>query len=297
MLVQSNSAGNCLILFRSHFYSMNLTSPKAKHHSKEAARFLIFSSVKPLSLFSPARVCKFLFAIWLIMHGSTVYSQKVGENNQPILKGQVLGMEDLIPVTNAIVTNQRTKLTVNANQDGLFEIDALNTDSLEISSLGYSKEIIAIPSDYNTADILIVYAKPIRYILPDVGVKGNYPKLKLKVENIKVSPYFRNEIMDEKPAQEKAYQNQISFLKIPLYGESRPDREAKAANNADKQWAVVSKIYNVELVRGLTGLNATEADRFMMYLNSKKLFDKTITKEYASYIILEQFKQYREEGH
>jgi hypothetical protein len=276
---------------------MNLTSPKAKHTSTSAAHSPMHVVVKPRALFSLSRVCKFVLAVWLIMHGSTVYSQKLGENNQPILKGQVLGMEDLIPVTNAVITNHRTKFTVNANQDGLFEINALNTDSLEISSLGYTKEIVPIPSDYSNDDILIVYARPIRFLLPDISAKGNYPKLKLKVEDIKVSPYFRDEIMSEKPAEEKAYQNQISFLKIPLNGKSRPDRETKAAKNADNQWAIVSKIYNIELVRGLTGLNATETDRFMMYLNSKKLFDKTITKEYASYIILEQFKQYKKEGH
>lgn len=206
-------------------------------------------------------------------------------------------MEDQMPVPNAIVTNQRTKFTVNANQDGQFEINAVNTDSLEISSLGYSKEIVPIPSDYSNTDIMIVYARPIRYLLPNVSVKGNSLKLNLKVEDIKISPYFRNDIMKEKPAQEKAFQNQISFLKIPLHGKNQPDRATQVAKNADNQWAVVSKIYNIELVRELTGLNATEADRFMMYLNSKKSFDKTITKEYASYIILEQFKQYRKEGH
>lgn len=122
-------------------------------------------------------------------------------------------MEDQMPVPNAIVTNQRTKFTVNANQDGQFEINALSTDSLEISSLGYSKEVIPIPSDYSDSDILIVYARPIRYLLPDVGVKGNSSKLNMNIGKIEISPYFRNEIMDEKPAQEKAFQNQISILK------------------------------------------------------------------------------------
>jgi hypothetical protein len=276
---------------------MILTSPKTKNSSKRAVHSQCFLSVEPLNLFSPERVCKFVFAVLLIMHGSIVYSQKLDENDQPILTGQVLNMEDQMPVPNAIVTNQRTKLTVNANQNGQFEIHALNTDSLEISSLGYSKETIPIPSDYSNEDILIVYARPIRYLLPDVSVKGTSPKLNLKVENIKISPYFRNDIMKEKPAQEKAFQNQISLLKIPLHGKSQHDLASKKAKSTENQWATISKIYNKELVRELTGMNATEADYFMMYLNSKKLFDKPITKEYASYIILEQFKQYRKEGH
>ena len=158
--------------------------------SKRAVHSQCFLSVEHLRLFSPERFHKFVFAIVLIVHGSTVYSQKLDGNDQPILKGQVLNMEDQLPVTNAIVTNQRTKFTVYANQEGQFEINALNTDSLEISSLGYSKEVIPIPSDYSDSDILIVYARPIRYLLPDVSVKGNSPNLNLKVEDIKISPLF-----------------------------------------------------------------------------------------------------------
>jgi hypothetical protein len=276
---------------------MILTSLKAEYTSKDADHPQYFLSVDSMNPLCPESVCKFVCAVLLILHGSTVFSQKLDKSDTPLLKGQVLNMEDQLPVTNAIVTNQRTKFTVYANQEGQFEINALNTDSLEISSLGYSKEVIPIPSDYSNSDILIVYARPIRYLLPDVGVKGNSLNLNLKVENIKISPYFRNDIMKEKPAQEKVFQNQISFLKIPLHGKNQPDRNTNLAQNADNQWALVSKIYNIELVRELTGLNATETDRFMMYLNSKKTFDKTITKEYASYIILEQFKQYRKEGH
>jgi len=67
--------------------------------------------------------------------------------------------------------------------------------------------------------------------------------------------------------------------------------------NADKQWATVSKIYNVALVRELTGLNATEADNLMMFINSKKLFKRMTTKENASFIILEQYTLYKKEGH
>ena len=267
-----------------------------ENHNKKAV-YHQHISIEFLNPFSKKNICRIAFVLLLIIYGLTVLAQNPNENSSTLLKGQILNLEDEMPVVKATISNQRTKETVTADMEGRFTINALNTDSLEISSLGYSKEIIPIPSDFNIADILIVYARPIRYLLPDVGVKGNSLKLNLKVEDIKISPYFRNDIMREKPAQEKAYQNQISFVKIPLFGKNRPDRETKAVKNADNQWVVVSKIYNMELVRELTGLNATETDRFMMYLNSKRLFDKMITKEYASYIILEQFKQYRKEGH
>jgi hypothetical protein len=206
-------------------------------------------------------------------------------------------MEDETPVSKAIVSNQRTKETVTADMKGYFTINALNTDSLEISALGFSKQTISIPSNYSNSNILIIYASIFRFLLPDVNVNGSYQKPILKVEKIEVSPYFRNEFMEEKPAEEKAYQNQISFLKVPLYGKEQPSRKSRNSLKADKQWAAVSKIYNIELVKELTGLNPTEADIFMMFLNSKQLFNKMTTKENASFIILEQFTIYRKAGH
>jgi len=255
------------------------------------------SSMAFLSQFTQEKVCLFVLSLLLIINGSPIFAQKANENSPKLLNGQILNMEDETPVANAIISNQRTKETVTADLTGQFRINAVNTDSLEISALGYSKQTISIPSNYSNSNVLIIYASTFRYLLPDVNINGNYQKPILKVEKIEVSPYFRNEFMREKPAEEKAYQNQISLLKIPLYGKEQPVRKFRNATKADKHWTLVSKIYNIELVRELTGLNATEADMFMIFLNSKQLFNKMTTKEDASFIILEQFSLYRKAGH
>ena len=250
-----------------------------------------------MNQFSLKKVYRFVFVLLLITCGTTVFSQNPGEIHQQLLKGQVLNMEDEAPVVNAVVSNQRTKETVTADLEGRFAINALITDSLELSSLGFSKQTIAIPASYSVTDILIIHIRPLSFLLPDVRINGNYQKPILKVEKIDVSPYFRNDFMKEKPAEEKAYQNQISLLKVPLYGKEQPSRKSRNVMKADKQWAAVSKIYNVDLVRELTGLNTTEADNLMMFMNSKLLFSKMTTKENASFIILEQFTIYKKEGH
>lgn len=242
-------------------------------------------------------MCRFVLLLLLIINGSLVFAQYPDENSLTLLKGQILNLEDEMPVVKAIITNQRTKETVTADLDGRFAINALNTDSLEISALGFGKQTIPIPSNYSNLDLLIIYASTQRFLLPDVYINGNYQRPNLKVGKIEVSPYFRNEIMEEKPAEEKASQNQISFLKIPLFAKEKLDQNLIDALKADKQWTSVSKIYTVGLVRELTGLNATEADNFMMYMNSKQLFNQMTTKENASFIIRNQFKEYRKEGH
>jgi hypothetical protein len=253
--------------------------------------------MESLNQFSQEKVCLFVFVLLLSIFGSTVFAQKPDEIHQPLLKGQVLNLEDEAPVVKAIVSNQRTKETVTADLEGRFVINALITDSLELSSLGFSKQTISIPASYSVSDVLVIHIRPLTFLLPDVRINGSYQKPDLKVEKIKVSPYFRKEFMQEKPVEEKAYQNQISLLKIPLYGKEQPSRKSRNIMKSDKQWAKVSKIYNIELVRELTGLNATEADNLIMFINSKQLFNKMTTKENTSFIILEQFALYRKEGH
>lgn len=269
-------------------------------HVKNTNKIAVYQqnfSMESLNQFSHEKVCLFVFVLLLTISGSPVFSQKPNGNYQPLIKGQILNMEDETPVVNAVVSNQRTKETVTADLEGRFIINALITDSLELSSLGFSKQTIEIPASYSVSDILIIHIRPLSFLLPDININGNYQKPILKVEKIEVSPYFRNDFMKEKPAEEKAYQNQISFLKIPLYGKEQPSRKSRNIRKADKQWAAVSKIYNVELVKELTGLNATEADNLMMFMNSKQLFNKMTTKENASFIILEQFTLYKKEGH
>jgi len=269
---------------------------KVENHNKKAAYYQHIP-IKFLNPFSLENINRFVFLLLLIIFGLTVLAQDPKENSSTLLKGQILNLEDEMPVVKATISNQRTKETATADMEGRFTINALNSDSLEISALGFSKQTISIPASYSNLNLLIIYASSLRFLIPDVNVNGSYQKPTLKVGKIEVSPYFRNEIMKEKPAEEKTSQNQISFLKIPLYGKEQPNRNTRDALKTDKQWASVSRIYSVGLVRELTGLNATEADNFMMYINSKQLFNKMKTKEDVSFIILEQFKAYREEGH
>ncbi len=233
----------------------------------------------------------------LIANASMGLAQKAVENFVPLIKGQIFNIEDGSQVAFAVVTNHRTKVSVSANAYGIFEINALVTDSLEISSLGFQKETVAIPAIYNVSDVLTLYARPLSFLIPDINVTVKKEQLKIDKENRIVSPYFRNEIMKEKPASEKVYDNQISLLRIPLGGKERSKRKVLEAEESDRKWNSLSRIYNKDLVIALTNLNNTEADNFMMYLNGKDLSKRMTTKQNATYTILQQFKIYKAEGH
>lgn len=226
-----------------------------------------------------------------------VLAQKTEESFTPLIKGQVFSMEDGAQVSFAVITNHRTKESVTANVYGIFEINARLSDSLEISSLGFQKETVAIPSIYNVSDVLSLYARPLSFLIPDINVTVKKEQLKIDKENRIVSPYFRNDMMKQKPASEKAFDNQLSLLTISLGGKERAKRKVQEAAEKDKQWETLSKVYNKDLIMALTNLNNTEADNFMMYLNGKNLSQRMTTRKNATYTILQQYKIYKDEGH
>lgn len=248
-------------------------------------------------VFSFSAICKSFIAILLTANASFGLAQKTEEMNGPLVKGQILNMEDASPVAFAVVTNHRTKATVSADANGIFAIHANLTDSIEISSLGFQKETVAIPAVYNVSDVLTMYARPLSFLIPDINVTVKKEQMKIDDQNRIVSPYFRNDIMKEKPASEKAYDNQLSLLTITLGGKEKAKQRVREAEENDSKWASLSRIYNKDLVVALTNLNNTEADNFMMYLNGKKLSKRMTTKQNATYTILQQFKIYKEEGH
>lgn len=261
--------------------------------SRSERAFLYFSTV----------VHTFAFLFLFLFLSVTVFSQSIEDiDPMPIrLKGQVLNLEDEMPVPNAIVINLRTHVTLSTDLQGRFMMDMLNIDSLSISSLGYSKSVAHIPARYNEMNVLIIYAKPIRFALPEVNVSGQQKKVNLDgvpvAKKNDIAPELRGDAYNQKPPVIAALFTPVSFLQYHLSKSEREKRETRKAIVSEKQWEVISQYYNKELVMQLTGLNNAQADNFMIYINSKGLLSQ-MTNEYdVRNIIKEQYKIYLAEGH
>ena len=234
---------------------------------------------------------------------SQAFSQQVDEIDPiPVkVKGQVLNLEDETPVPNAIIMNMRTKTTISADLQGRFLMDALNIDSLFVSSLGYSKSIAHIPTNYNEMNVLIIYAKPIRISLPEVNVQGQQKKVNMDGVPVgkknDIAPELRGDAYDKKPPVIAALITPASFLQYHLSKSEHEKRETRKAILSEKQWEVISQYYNKELVMKLTGMNNAQADYFMMYINNKGLLPQMTSEYDARNIINEQYKIYTAEGH
>lgn len=246
---------------------------------------------------------RFIISLSLfILFSPIVWAQTDEVDPMPIkLKGQVLNLEDEMPVPNAIIMNMRTKATISADLQGRFTMDALNIDSLQITSLGFAKSFAHIPVNYNETNVLIIYAKPIRFSIPDVNVKGTQKKANMDGvpmgKETKIAPELRGDAYNKKPPVIAAIVNPASFLQYHLSKGEKEKRETRKAIVTEKHWEMISQYYNKQMVQELTGLNNTEADYFMMYINGKGLLNEMRTEYDVRNIIKEQFKLYKQEGH
>jgi len=254
-----------------------------------------------LSWFVSAKVLSVLFFFFLFPF--YLFSQEPDEiDPMPIrLKGQILNLEDELPVPFATILNYRTHGSVIADDQGRFTIDMMNVDSLAISSLGFSKTTAHIPANYSEMNVLIIYAKPIRFSLQETKVQGEKQKVNLDglppAKKVDIDPALRGDAYNKKPPVIAAFFNPASYIQYYLSKSEREKRETRKAILTEQQWNALSEYYNKKLVMELTGLNETQADWFMMYINGKDLLNQMKSEYDARAIITEQFKIYQAEGH
>jgi hypothetical protein len=264
---------------------------------------LLLKPINPMSL--SIRIITLLF----LLVASDLYAQNEDEIDPMLinLKGVVLNLEDETPVPNATILNFRTHTTAVTDELGRFSMEMLNIDSLQISSLGYSKTTVRVPANYIEMNTLTIYAKPIRYALPEVSVSGK----KLKVEGLpegkklNIDPNLRGDAYNKKPPVIAAVINPASYLHYFLSKSEKEKRETRKAIVSEKQWNMLSQIYNKELIMEVTGVNEVQADLLMLYINSKDRFSemrgdyeiRTIIKEeYANYLREEEEFQKKKEA-
>ncbi len=249
-------------------------------------------------------VVKIMLFLVLFLNAHNLFAQVELEEIDPMpikLKGQVLNLDDEMPVPFAFVVNFRTHSGVSTDELGRFTMDMLNIDSLSISALGFSKTTVRIPANYNEMNILLLYAKPVRFALPEVKVQGEQQKVNMDgvpvAKKVDIDPQLRGDAYNKRPPVLAAVFNPVSFLQYYTSKREREKRETRKAMLTEKHWEILSQYYNKELVMKLTGLNDSAADDFMFYFNSKEVLDYTSTEYDVRNAIKEQYKIYRGEGH
>ena len=216
------------------------------------------------------------------------------------LQAKILNAADSSAVPYANIINNRTHSGTITNNDGYFSMEMLNIDSLIVSSVGYLRGIITIPSNYNGQTVLVFLLKPTNYSIGVVQVQGNKRSIDLGLNTGKptnISPELRGDAYNEKPPVLAAFFNPISFWQYYLSKREKQKRKVRDAMALEKNWKEYSQYYNKETVMKLTGLNEMEADTFMVWFNSQDVLPYTSNEYQVIYAINEYFQLYKLEGY
>lgn len=197
------------------------------------------------------------------------------------LKGRIVSAADSSGVPYVTIVNNRYRGGTITNTDGYFTIDALNIDSLILTSVGYEKLVIYIPHTYTGQETLVFKMNPMSYAVGEVEVKGERQSLDMGLgtgKPVEIPVELRGDAFNEKPPILAALFNPVSFLQYYLSDRERRKRNVREAMAIQKNWEMHAQNYNKEMVMKLTGLNESQADTFMVWFNAKNVLPYTSTE-------------------
>lgn len=212
------------------------------------------------------------------------------------IHAQIISAADSTPVPYANIINNRTHSGTITNQEGYFTLEMLNIDSLDVTSVGFMKFVVKVPSNYSGQDMLVFKMLPVNYALREVQVKGDKPKVDLGLGTGKptdIAPELRGDAFNEAPPILAAFFNPVSYWQYYLSKREKRKREVRKAMNLEKNWEMYSKNYNKDMVMKLTGMNESDADSFMVWFNAQDVLPYTSTEYQVRASIIEYFHYYK----
>ena len=189
------------------------------------------------------------------------------------VKGQVIDEITKEGVPHAQVLNMRIRGGTMTDGDGNFSIQADPLDTLTFKSLNYKDKKIPVSSIFNTENgNPKVTLSPTRILLNQVEVNSSAPKVNLKGIPGGKSPSapqeLRSEYFDKRPKNITAVVKPISFLSYYLSKDEKEKRSALTAIHSEKDWQILSVVYNREVIQKVSGLKGDALDDFMLYCNA-----------------------------
>ncbi|WP_372651551.1 hypothetical protein [Draconibacterium sp.] len=235
---------------------------------------------------------KYLLLLLIVLMSFSGWAQ---DENYPVdpmlieLKAKILSSSDSSAVPYANIINHRTHSGTITNGEGIFTLEMLNIDSLEVTSVGYKTFILKVPSYYTGYEMLTFYMDPVLYNVGEVTVEGEARQLDYFDHGnpTDLDPTLRGDAFNEKPPIIAALVSPLSFAQY--YGKrEKRKRQVREDMAIMKNWEMHSRNYNKEMVMKLTGLNEAYADTFMMWFNGQNVLPYTATE----YQVRESIVQY-----
>jgi len=241
---------------------------------------------------------KILTILTFILIVSGVQAQDDSGLVDPILielKAKLLSSADSSAIPYANIILHRTHSGTITNNDGYFSLEMLNIDSLEVTSVGYKKTVLKIPSYYTGFETLTFYMEPVLYNVGEVTVEGEAQQLDYfdHGQPTDIAPELRGDAFNEKPPILAAFLMPLSFWQYHLSKREKRKREVREAIALQKNWEMHSQNYNKEMVMKLTGLNEAYADTFMVWFNGQNVLPYTANEYQVRESIIQYSKLFK----
>ncbi|HPF50612.1 MAG TPA: carboxypeptidase-like regulatory domain-containing protein [Draconibacterium sp.] len=206
------------------------------------------------------------------------------------LKAKILSSADSSAVPYANIILHRTHSGTITNSEGYFSLEMLNIDSLEVTSVGYKRTILKIPSYYTGFETLTFFMEPILYNVGEVTVEGKSQSMDFFEHGAPTDlpPELRGDAFNEKPPLIAAFFAPASYLQYYLSKREKRKRAVREDMTIQKNWEMLSQNYNKEMVMKLTNLNEAYADTFMVWFNAQNVLPYTASE----YQVRESIVQY-----
>ncbi|WP_321997935.1 hypothetical protein [Draconibacterium orientale] len=240
---------------------------------------------------------KYLLLLLIVLRSFSVWAQDEEYPVDPMLielKAKILSSSDSSAVPYANIINHRTHSGTITNGDGIFTLEMLNIDSLEITSVGYKTFILKVPSYYTGYEMLTFYMDPVLYNVGEVTVEGEARQLDYFEHGnpTDLDPTLRGDAFNEKPPIIAALVSPLSFAQY--YGKrEKRKRQVREDMAIMKNWDMHSKNYNKEMVMKLTGLNEAYADTFMMWFNGQNVLPYTASEYQVRESVVQYYKLFK----
>lgn len=213
-----------------------------------------------------------LFTAVLLGYCSQVNAQLYFPEDMVKVTGQLVDESSGENIAYAQVMNFRVRGSTMSDVKGIFSIQADPLDTLTIRLLGYKDKIIPVKDVLaKSSENKKIALTPIHFPIDSVEVAAH--KLELNLYGIEgkastIPQELRSEDFSSKPGILSAITNPISFLHYNLSSSEKEKRAALAAIHTERQWQILSLVYNKDVVQRITFLTGQELDDFMVYCNA-----------------------------
>jgi len=211
-----------------------------------------------------------LFTVGLQISG---YCQLYFPEDMVKVKGQVIDQFTKEGVGYAQVLNLRIRGGTMTDALGNFSIQADPSDTLTFKSLNYKSKSVPVSEIFNAKnEVVKILLSPVRILLNQVDIEGS--KLKVNMNGIPVGKSvdtpveLRSDYFASRPKALTAIFKPLSFISYYVSKSEKEKRATLTAIHSERDWKILSLVYNKDVIRRISGLSGDGLDDFMLYCNA-----------------------------